>query len=416
MTRITYRYLALSILALLLYALLNLLAGLQFLPSDGVKIRLFFPQISRFAASFLDLAIVGGLLGGGLYALFTPYACLDQRLPRLFSVAFWLWLLLFCLTVIAGIFNLLNSWELLLALLKAIAILLILSASRRYGMKWTPIGQIWFAGMLLVIACLSMNLLTLSDFNMTAIIHVLALGINTYIAQVLAAVALMYWLIGRFSTVPTSWAEMSLYTVAGLLSITGVLVTLSTLEPLVNIGGIRTLIALIAPLLTLIFASHIYLAFSNRNTTNTLAAHWAALGVILLLLGIGLLGGLQATVRIWTAGTRLDDLQPLLASQAVVAILLGVINQAVFEMRGQPRRVTGLAPFWLVAFGMIGGGLMLAGAGLVQVYLERLIGLSYLETQALSAPLYGLWVLGLALMTLGLLLYGLIHWLRRPRF
>ncbi len=415
MTRIAYRFLALSILALLLYALMNLLAALQFLPSDGVKIRLFFPQISRFAVSLLDLAIVGGLLGGGLYALFTPYVSLDQRLPRLFSVAFWLWALLFCLTLIAGVFNLLISWMPLLALLKALVILLILSASRQYGMKWTPIGQIWFAGMTLVAACLSMNFLTLSDFNLTAIIHMLVSGVNTYIAQVLAAVALLYWLIGRFSTVPTSWAELSLYTVAGLLSIAGALITLSTLEPLVNIGALRTLTALIAPLLTLIFASHTYLAFSNRNTTNTLAAHWAALGV-LLLLGSGIVGGLLATVQLWTAGTRLSDLQPLLASQAVVAILLGVINQAVFEMRGQARRVTGLAPFWLVAFGMIGGGLALAGAGLVQVYLERLIGISPSETQALSAPLYGLWVLGLALMMLGLALYGLIHWLRRPRF
>ena len=397
-----------------IYALLNLLVSLKFLPSTTLVSALSFSQVSQFAASLLDLALVGGLLGGGIYAIFSLTPPRDLRILRF---ALGVWSLLILLTLAAGVYNRLNAIDIVYSPLKILMIVLVIIEIRRSLPSWTPIALVWTLGMGLSAGCTLVALIPMSDFLVSSTLHVLVSGINDGIARLLAAVALIYWLIGRFSTVAGFWAETSLYTVAGLLALAGALVTFSALEPLgLNLGGLRTFAALIVPLLTLIFASHTYLAFSNRNTTNTLAAHWAALGVVLILLGVGLVGGLQALAQGWTAGTRLSDLQVTLAHEAVIASLLGVINQAVFEMRGQSRRVTGLAPFWLVAFGMVGGGLALAGAGLVQVYLERVIGLDYLETQALIAPLYGLWIFGLALMTLGLMLYGLIYWLRRPRF
>jgi hypothetical protein len=76
--------------------------------------------------------------------------------------------------------------------------------------------------------------------------------------------------------------------------------------------------------------------------------------------------------------------------------------------------VTGLMPFWLVAFGIIGGGLALGGAGLVQVYMERISGVGYLDTQTMLTPLYALWVIGLLAMALGIGIYALGFWARRP--
>jgi nitric oxide reductase subunit B len=173
---------------------------------------------------------------------------------------------------------------------------------------------------------------------------------------------------------------------------------------------------IVAPVFYLIFAAHSYRALSSRNPTVTLAAHWYTMGLLLLLLGPGLLGGLQAApgIRQWTAGTRLSDLQTTLTALAVVAIVLGVINQAAAEVRGQNRRVTGLAPFWLVSFGVIGGGAALAGAGIAQTYLERILGMGYLETQTLIVPLYALWVLGWLSVALGTGIYALAFWARRP--
>src|SRR5262249_53395438 len=122
-------------------------------------------------------------------------------------------------------------------------------------------------------------------------------------------------------------------------------------------GTLGNIAVFLVPILYLIFAAHSYHALSDRNPTHTLAAHWYALSLVLFLLGIGLIGALQAApeVHSYTTGTRLSDLQSTLTLLAVVSMSLGFINQATAELRGQNRRVTGLMPFWLVAFGIVGG-------------------------------------------------------------
>jgi hypothetical protein len=67
-----------------------------------------------------------------------------------------------------------------------------------------------------------------------------------------------------------------------------------------------------------------------------------------------------------------------------------------------------------VAFGIIGSGLALGLAGVVQTFLERQLSVGYLDTQTLLVPLYTGWFAGLVVLALGIGLYTLIFWLRRP--
>lgn len=409
--RAVYRFFVLSLALLILYALVSLIVGLKFLPGDLTQTSLPFNQVGAFAAALLDLAVLGGLLGGGIYAIRSPAQPAENRLLR---VAVLLWLLLSLVTIAAGVLNLLVALAPLVAIVKiAVIVLVVVAIAPDFR---APIPLIWTVGMVVIAACAALSLFPTDDYLLASALGVLASGATVYVGYLLAAVALAFWLMHRFSDVTPLWAGMSLYTVAGLLALAGALVTVSGLETLsFTSGWLGWLNAVVVPLCYLIFASHTYRAFASRNATDTLAANWTALGVLLLLLGVGVLGGLQAPLRGWAAGTRLSDLQPTLALLAVASIILGVINQAAAELRGHNRRVTGLAPFWLVAFGIIGGGLALAGAGLVQVYLERLLSVGYLETQALIAPLYALWIGGLALLALGVIVYALVFWLRRPR-
>jgi hypothetical protein len=94
---------------------------------------------------------------------------------------------------------------------------------------------------------------------------------------------------------------------------------------------------------------------------------------------------------------------------------LGVINQGTAELRGQNRRITGLMPFWLVAFGVLGGALALSGVGIVQVFTERMSSTGYLDVQNLVIPLYTGWVVGLVSLALGVLIYALGFRARRLR-
>jgi nitric oxide reductase subunit B len=415
--RSAYRFFLHTLLLLTLYGIANLIMGLKFLPGDVTQNSLPFNQISALTAALLDLAILGGLLGGGIYISLPPGTGITQPDdPALHRIAVRLWSLLVILTLAAGILNLMFLLP-LLAILKVIVIALVVVGARRaVPLHRSSIPLVWAVGMILSGACTLILLFPTPDFQLDAALQALAGGLNVYIAYVLAAAALAFWLMHRFSNITPLLAETSLNTVAGLLALAGALMTLSTLDTLgVSLSWVSSASAILVPLLYLIFAAHTYRAFSDRNPTNTLAGHWTALGVLLLVLGVGLLGGLQAAVRQWTAGTRLSDLQPTLALWAVAAILLGMINQVSAEMRGHNQRVTGLAPFWLVAFGAVGSGLALAGAGLVQVYLERVLSIGFLDTQALIVPLYQLWLLGLVTLALGIAVYTVIVWLRRPR-
>jgi nitric oxide reductase subunit B len=250
-------------------------------------------------------------------------------------------------------------------------------------------------------------------------LRALAIGVSLYIAYPVASVALAFWLMHRFSNITPRWAEMGVNTVAGLVALAGALLTLPMLYTLTDSDIVKLLGSVgvvVIPAAYLIFAAHSYRAFSDRNTNVTLSAQWLALSVLLFVIGAGILGGIGALpgIQEFTTGTQLSDLQMILIRWAVVAVLFGMFNQATAEMRGQNRRVTGLVPFWLVTFGLLGSSAALAAAGVVQVYLERLLSVGYLETQTLMIPLYTLWFIGLLLVGFGILAYALGFWARRP--
>jgi nitric oxide reductase subunit B len=421
--QVAYGFFAQAVILLMLYAAVALLGAVKFLGDDPLATSLPYHQVGALSNVLLHLTIVSGLLGGGIYIVASQRA--DDRIlgPRLrherllgYTLALWTGVLI--LAFLAGTLGLLEGRHFLelppvLDIAQVIVIVLVLVNVTRGVSEWTSFAQVWTAGMVLSVVCSVLGLIPTTNYVIDRTLRALAVGINLYVAYVLAAVALGYWLMHRFSDVPQGWADSSLYTVAGLLSLAGVLISLTSLYPL---GGFVNITVIIAPVLYLIFAAHSYRALSSRNPTATLAAHWYTLGLLLLLLGAGLLGGLQAAPGIhqWTAGTRLSDLQTTLTALAVVAIVVGVINQTVAELRGQNRRVTGLAPFWLISFGIIGGGAALAGAGIAQTYLERILGVGYLETQTLIVPLYALWVLGWLSVGLGVGIYALAFWARRP--
>jgi len=418
--QISFGFLAQAVALLMLYTAVTLLGAAKFVSSDPLAVSLPYQHVGAFANVLLHLSVMSGLLGGGVYVL----AGQGMRDDALLSYSFRLWSVILILAFFAGLLGLLEGRNLLelpppLDIAQIVAILLILAGMVRSQARWTPFVQVWMVGMALGVVCTIIGLIPTTDYLADRTLRALAVGLNVNVAYVLAALALGYWLMHRFSDVPQGWADSSLYTAAGVLALAGVLVSLSGFYTLgvpewaITLGNIG---AVAVPILYLIVAAHTYKALSSRNPTVTLAAHWYALGLLLLLIGAGLLGGLQVApgIQQWTAGTRLSDLQLTLTALAAIAIVLGVVNQVTAEMRGQNRRVMGLTPFWLVAFGIVGGGLALGGAGLVQTYLERVAGIGYLETQTLIVPLYALWLGGWLAAALGIGIYAFTFWVRRP--
>lgn len=247
----------------------------------------------------------------------------------------------------------------------------------------------------------------------------LAQGMRHYIAYPLAAVALGFWLARRFSRLPEIWFQIGIYIAGGVILLAGVFLTLADLYPFAAapwITSYTTVAAFLIPLLLLIYARHAYAPLANRSDSPALAAHWAALCLLLLLWGMGLAGSITSPVviRQWIYGTRLIDLAPWLTLYASLAMSLGGINQATMELRGLPRRVTGLMPFWLMSFGLNGLGITWLLVGTGQLYLGRMAGLAPQGVNELTRLLYIGQVIASGLMLMGAVIYAIQLWVRRP--
>jgi len=419
--KIAYGFLAQAVVLLALHIAAALFGAVKFLANDDpFALTLPYQQVGALANVLLNLAILSGLLGGGVYMVTRIGADSALRYETLLLWTSRLWTLLLVLAFGAGMLGLLEGRHMLELppLLDAGVLIVIVLVLANVGLSrtWTPSVTVWAAGMGLSAACTLVGMLPVNDIAQERILTALAVYGSFNVAYPLTAVALGFWLMRRFSNVPQLWADMGVYNVSTLMALAGGLLTAAMVIP----PGVHSWpgnVALFAvPFAYLVFAAHSYRALADRNPTFTLAAHWLALAVILFLLGMGVVAVLNAVpaLRQWTIGTRLSDLQTTLQAWAIMAVILGVVNQATAELRGQNRRVTGYTPFWLVTFGVIGGGLALGIAGAAQTYMERVLSVGYLDSQALLVPLYAFWVLGLVSIALGMIVYGLALWLRRP--
>jgi nitric oxide reductase subunit B len=422
--RLVYRFFGQTVILLMLYLAAALLSAVKFLsPNEPLALSLPYQQLGALSNVLLNLTALTGLIGGGWYLALSERADTRAANETLLRWCAWLWTAGLALAILAGLLNLLGGRHLLelplpLSLLQLVAMLLILVTVFRAAPR-APLPQMWSAGLAVSIVCVGLSLLPTQDYLQDRLLRGLAVGLNLNVGYMLMALALGYWLMHRFSNLTPAWVNHDIWIAAGLVTLAGVW---GSLPPLYRLGapdwlGTLGSVGVIGiPILYLMIAARGYRALSDRNATYTLAGHWFALSVLLLLLGPGLLGGLAASPGIgqWTMGTRLSDLHSTLTALIPIAMTLGVINQAAAELRGQNWRITGLMPFWLVAFGLVGGALALGAAGVAQVYLERLAGVGYVDAQTLLIPLYTGWVFGLLCWASGVAIYALGFWLRRP--
>ncbi len=415
--KMIFRFFQQTVMLLILYVIAALVAGVKFLAADDPLLTVLpYNQAGALANVLLNLTVLTGLIGGGLYV------AAQQRINVLMlRLAGIVWTILLILAVLAGLFGLIggrNLLELPLVLNGVLIVGLALVLLTAVPSIRAPLVQLWALGLVLTIIAILISLLPAGDYVQDRGLRALAVGLQMNIVYPLMALTLGYWLMHRFSDLTPAWLEHDIYIAAGLVLLAGVCLTFARMQAgadwVMTVGNLATVLA---PLLYLLAIARCYPALTQRNGTHTLAAHWFTLSLLLFFLAFGLVAAAQLApaIRPYTLGTRLADLQSTLTLLAAVVMSLGVVNQAAAERRGQNWRVTGLTPFWLVSVGILGGGLALAAAGVVQVYLERLLSIGYLDTQVLIVPLYTGWVMGLITLLLGIVLYALGFWSHRPQ-
>ena len=200
------------------------------------------------------------------------------------------------------------------------------------------------------------------------------------------------YLLIRLSGADREVMEKWLYVIVGLVFIAGILGTahhyywVGVPAYWLPIGGF---FSALEPLALVGMAMYAYFAMrrSGLNHPNVLAIHWTIGSAVFTLFGAGLLGLAHTwpSVNKWTHGTLITAMHGHAAFYgAYVMIVLAMISYAlpaISPSRPERGTATGYFAFWLQMAGMFGMTLSFATAGIGQVYLERILGLGYLDTQ-----------------------------------
>ncbi len=149
---------------------------------------------------------------------------------------------------------------------------------------------------------------------------------------------------------------------------------------------------------------------AQRNHPNQTALLWTVGCAVLAFVGAGFLGFAHTLPQVnkWTHGTLVTAMHGHLAFWGAYAmIVLGIITYALPEMTGRRLYDTASAQlaFWTSNIGMVSMTAAFAVAGITQVYLERKMGMDFLEAQkATEVHFLGL-VLAATLFTTGITLF-----------
>lgn len=204
--------------------------------------------------------------------------------------------------------------------------------------------------------------------------------------------AFLAYLLIRLSGADREVLEKWLYVIVGLVFIAGILGTahhyywVGVPQYWLPIGGF---FSALEPLAIIGMAMYAYSAMrrSGMAHPNSLALHWTLGSTIFTLFGAGLLGLAHTwpSINKWTHGTLITAMHGHAAFYGAYAmIVLAMITYALPSLtnkRPEQGTTIGYWAFWLQLAGMFGMTLSFATAGIGQVYLERIMGMGYLDTQ-----------------------------------
>ena len=235
------------------------------------------------------------------------------------------------------------------------------------------------------------------------------------------------YLLIRLSGADREVLEKWLYVIVGLVFFAGILGTahhyywVGVPSYWLPIGGF---FSALEPVALVGMAIYAYSAMRRSGLAhpNTLALHWTIGSAVFTLFGAGLLGLAHTwpSVNKWTHGTLITAMHGHAAFYGAYAmIVLAMITYALPNMtHNRPERGTavGFWAFWLQLGGMFGMTLSFATAGIGQVYLERILGLGYLDTQLKIQVHFVMLMATASVFTVGVALFIWDFFRHRPRF
>jgi nitric oxide reductase subunit B len=397
--RVAYPY---FVVALLLYGLqmvLGLLSASKYLGPDPLLHLLPFDVTKEMHTNLLIVWVLTGFMGAAYWLVPEESRCelYSEGLARLQLV---LWVVTGLVTIVGYAFGWTAGNKLLeqpfpmkVAIVVVMLIFLFnLGMTIRRAGRWTTtegvlLGGLVGAALLYLPALLSFDNYTLAVFYRWWTVHLWVEGVWELIQG-----GLLAYLLIRLSGADREVMEKWLYVIVGLTFISGFLGTahhyywIGVPRYWLLFGGF---FSALEPLSFLGMAMYAYFALRRSGLAhpNRLALHWTVGSALFSAFGAGILGLAHTwpAVNRWTHGTLITPMHGHMAFfGAYVMIVLAVINYAMpalFGLDDESGSTVGLWAFWLQVAGMLGMTMAFAAAGIAQTYLERIMGVGFLETQ-----------------------------------
>ena len=262
--------------------------------------------------------------------------------------------------------------------------------------KWTGIqgvllGGLVFLALMYLPGMMYAKSMVKDQFWWWWVVHLWVEGAWEIIAGALLAFMLMK-LVGARREVVEKW----MYVEVGLVMFTGILGTghhyywIGTPSYWLWIGGIFSSLEPI-PLLVMVWDAF-RTTRETRNVTNKAGLYYTVAHAIFNFVGAGLMGVMHTLPQVnkWTHGTQITTAHGHLAFYgAYVLLVLAMIYVTLPAIRGVKEFNASRAfqSFWWMTISMVFIVLTITGAGMVQTYMERLMGLDYVAVKAS----YNLW-------------------------
>jgi nitric oxide reductase subunit B len=158
-----------------------------------------------------------------------------------------------------------------------------------------------------------------------------------------------------------------------------------------------------------LFAIAMYRKGEKRHP-NQLALNWTLGTAIMSFVGAGLLGVAHTlpAVNLYTHGTFVTAMHGHMAFWGAYGMLvLAIITYAMPLMTGRKLYTApaGNYAFWLSNIGMVGMVTAFAAAGVTQVYLERKVGMEFIDSQQAMAVHFLVLIGAATLFTVGVVMF-----------
>lgn len=271
--------------------------------------------------------------------------------------------------------------------------------------RWTGIQGVLLAGLALLAVMFLFGIpfmknLTTQYYYWWWVIHLWVEGSWELIAS-----ALMAWALIKLTGVEREVVEKWVYIEVALVLFTGIVGTghhyywIGTPKYWLWVGGVFSALEPL-PILLMTMDTFRHVRQRKTITSNRLALYWLVGSAFVHFMGAGVWGFAQTLpmVNKWTHGTQITASHGHFAFYGAYAMLAIAVIYAllpIFRGVSDYNQKRGFFAFWTMTSMMIFMVLALAVAGVIQAYLQRILGMDFMVTQSYMRPWFVVfWICG----------------------